>query len=216
MSVAPGHSFNSGAGLLAASALPSICHDTKIAFNECTFGYVPHAGSTYYASRMPGDFGTFIALTGVPITGKDAIKLEMADTLIEIPSTYEHEICDIIQSLDPSSAPYAREVIAAHVDGIHRNNYVDEFGSKMQAQIRKQRVNDAGEYRQRIMQHHHGEQFVNPRDRRPDVVAEADLKYKQILREYSQARHGQGGMGFFDHKADTFNQFDWYISYLRL
>lgn len=28
MSVAPGHSFNSGAGLLAASGFPSICHNT--------------------------------------------------------------------------------------------------------------------------------------------------------------------------------------------
>jgi len=73
MTVAPGHSFNSGASLLAASGFPSICHDSKLAFNECTFGFVPHAGSTYYTSRLPGDFGTFLALTGVPITGKDSI-----------------------------------------------------------------------------------------------------------------------------------------------
>lgn len=136
MTVAPGHSFNSGAGLLAASGLPSICHDTKVAFNECTFGYVPHAGSTYYASRMPGDFGTFLALTGVPLTGKDAIKIGMADTLIEIPETYDEEICDVVQSLDPSSAPDARTVIGAHADGIHRRNPVDEWGSQMQDQIK--------------------------------------------------------------------------------
>jgi enoyl-CoA hydratase/carnithine racemase len=73
MTVAPGHSFNSGAGLLAASGFPSICHDSKLAFNECTFGFVPHAGSSYYTSRLAGDFGTFLALTGIPITGKDSI-----------------------------------------------------------------------------------------------------------------------------------------------
>lgn len=47
-------------------------------------------------------------------------------------------------------------------------------------------------------------------------MAEADLRYKHILREYAQARHGKGGAGFFDHSTDTFNQFQWYVDYLRL
>ena len=85
MTVAPGHSFNSGANLLAASGFPSICDSSQLAFNECTFGFVPHAGTTYYTSRLPGDFGTFLALTGIPISGKDSIKLGVADALIEIP-----------------------------------------------------------------------------------------------------------------------------------
>jgi enoyl-CoA hydratase/carnithine racemase len=107
MTVAPGHSFNSGATMLAASGFPSICHDTKISFNECSFGYVPHAGTSYYASRMPGDFGTFLTLTGMSMSGKDAIKIGLAEALIEEPSTYEHEVADILNAMDPSSAPYA-------------------------------------------------------------------------------------------------------------
>jgi len=118
MSVAPGHSYNSGAGLLVASGLPAICHDSKIAFNEVTFGYVPHAGSTYYASRLPGDFGTFLLLTGWPLTGKDAIKLGMADSLIEIPETYEHEICDTVLAMDPISMPSSRQALGKDNFGI--------------------------------------------------------------------------------------------------
>lgn len=49
MAVAPGHCLNSGLNLLAASSYPTICHNTRVAFNECTFGFTPHAGSTYYA-----------------------------------------------------------------------------------------------------------------------------------------------------------------------
>lgn len=128
MTVAPGHSFNSGASLLAASGLPSICHDTKVSFNECSFGYVPHAGVTYYASRMPGDFGTFLALTGIPMSGKDAIKIGLADTLIEEPSTYEHEVADILQALDPATAPDSRIAIGAHASGIDVTNPVDAHG----------------------------------------------------------------------------------------
>jgi enoyl-CoA hydratase/carnithine racemase len=107
MTVAPGNSFNSGAGILAASGLPAICDTSKLAFNECTFGFVPHAGSTYYCERLPGDFGTFLLLTGFPITGKDAVELKLADKLIEIPETYEEEVQDIVMAMDPSSMPDA-------------------------------------------------------------------------------------------------------------
>jgi len=79
MIVAPGNSYNSGAGLLSSAGFPAICDNSYLAFNECTFGFVPHAGSTYYASRLPGDIGTFLVLTGYPIKGKDAIDLKIAD-----------------------------------------------------------------------------------------------------------------------------------------
>lgn len=52
IAVAPGHSMNSGAALLAAASHPLATLDSKIAFNEVTFGFVPHAGATYYLSRL--------------------------------------------------------------------------------------------------------------------------------------------------------------------
>lgn len=130
MSVAPGHSYNSGAGLLVASGFPAICHDSKLSFNEVTFGYVPHAGSTYYASRLPGDFGTFLLLTGWPITGKDAINLGLADSLIEIPETYEHEISDIVLAMDPSSMPYSRQIVGADNYGVNVAHPAEEAALK--------------------------------------------------------------------------------------
>ena len=41
--------------------------------------------------------------------------------------------------------------------------------------------------------HHYDELFKDPRDRRPDVVAEADYRYKKMLRDFSESRHGVGG-----------------------
>lgn len=83
LAAAPGHSYNSGLGILSACSLPAISHNTRVAYNECTFGFVPHAGTTFYASRMPGDFGTFMVLTGTSMHGKDAINLGIAELLID-------------------------------------------------------------------------------------------------------------------------------------
>ena len=79
MSVGVGNCLNSGAGMLLSSGIPSVSKTTKIAFNECSFGFTPHAGATYHCSRMEGDFGTFMLLTGMPISGYDALKMKLAD-----------------------------------------------------------------------------------------------------------------------------------------
>ena len=52
--------------------------DAKVAFNETSFGFVPHAGGTYYMSRMKGEFGTFMALTSLPILGSEATKVDIS------------------------------------------------------------------------------------------------------------------------------------------
>lgn len=79
---APGQAMNSGATLLAAMGHPMTTLDSKVAFNEVTFGFVPHSGATFYQSRLQGEFGTFMALTGLDIFGTESIKLGMAKGVI--------------------------------------------------------------------------------------------------------------------------------------
>jgi enoyl-CoA hydratase/carnithine racemase len=100
LSIAPGHTFNSAASLLAASGMPAVCHNTLMAFNECSFGFVPHAGTTYFASRMPGELGTFLVLTGIPFTGEDAINMRLAEKMVQIPQTYENEVAEVFKAFD--------------------------------------------------------------------------------------------------------------------
>jgi enoyl-CoA hydratase/carnithine racemase len=82
MMVAPGHSFNSGATLLQSSGFPIATLDSKLCFNEVTFGFVPHGGASYYLSRLPGEVGTFLALTGLPMIGIDAKELKLVDQIL--------------------------------------------------------------------------------------------------------------------------------------
>ena len=85
IAVAPGHAMNSGASLLASTAHPMATLTSKICFNEVTFGFVPHSGSTFHMSRMPGEFGTFMALTGLNINGSDAVRVDIARGVVSDP-----------------------------------------------------------------------------------------------------------------------------------
>jgi enoyl-CoA hydratase len=67
--VAPGIAHNSGATLALASNLPGFSKTTEMCFNECQIGMIPHAGATYYLSRMPGEMGTYLALSGDKFAG---------------------------------------------------------------------------------------------------------------------------------------------------
>jgi len=92
MPIAPGNCLNSAASLFLTAGIPAVCHTTRIALNECSFGFVPHAGATYLCSRMEGDLGTFLALTGMPLSGSDALKLELADMYVKDPVNFEDNI----------------------------------------------------------------------------------------------------------------------------
>lgn len=100
MAVSPGHAFNSGAALLQATAFPVSTLDSKISFNDTSFGFIPHGGSTYFLSRLPGELGTFLALTGFPLVGKEAAELNIVDDLIHGIKDYHTELSDIVAALD--------------------------------------------------------------------------------------------------------------------
>lgn len=118
MAIAPGSSLNSGAGLLSACGLPYITDRTLMAFNEVQFGFVPHAGSCYYMSRLPGEFGTFLMLTGWPISGQDAIELKLADGHVDNIKDHEYFMADNIYNLDTTGLLTAAQSRQLEVEGI--------------------------------------------------------------------------------------------------
>jgi enoyl-CoA hydratase/carnithine racemase len=71
-----------------------------MSFNEVSFGFVPHAGASYYLSRLPNEVGTFLALTGLPLVGIDAMEYNLVDELIHLTKGYEEEIQDIVRALE--------------------------------------------------------------------------------------------------------------------
>jgi enoyl-CoA hydratase/carnithine racemase len=69
-----------GAGLLAASNIPTVYDTAEVSFPEASqYGFVPLGGSTYFLSRLPDEFGTFLALTGQIINGPDIVYANFAE-----------------------------------------------------------------------------------------------------------------------------------------
>jgi enoyl-CoA hydratase/carnithine racemase len=98
--VAPGHSFNSGAALLQATGFPTVTLDSKLSFNDASFGFVPHGGSSYYLSRLPGEIGAFLAITGFQLNGIDAKEIGIAESLVHSSESYEETMSDILLAMD--------------------------------------------------------------------------------------------------------------------
>lgn len=92
IALGPGHSFNSGAALLQATACPVATENTKISFNDVTFGFVPHGGSSFYLSRLPNELGTFLGLTGLPIGAMDAMKFKLTDNFVSFEDRFDDQL----------------------------------------------------------------------------------------------------------------------------
>ena len=71
-----------GIGLSAHGSLRLVTELTKAAMPETGIGFFPDVGALYYLSRSPGEVGTHLALTGVSMTGADAIAVGLADALV--------------------------------------------------------------------------------------------------------------------------------------
>ena len=70
-----GVAHGQGACLLFHGGMSCAAKDQNIKFDDTRYGFVPHGGQTYYLSRIPGEMGVFLALTGWEMNGVDALEL---------------------------------------------------------------------------------------------------------------------------------------------
>ena len=95
-----------------------------MSFNEASFGFTPHGGTSFYLSRLPGEFGTFLALTGLPIVGIDAKEFQLADEIVHENKDFEEELAEIMYSLD-MPIPNA-ELLSDRGANLSWNTYIEE------------------------------------------------------------------------------------------
>ena len=182
IAVAPGHAFNSGAALLAACGHPLTTLDAKVGFNEVTFGFVPHSGGSFYMSRMKGEFGTFMALTGLPIHGSDAARMDISRGIVHDTKEYSQEVSDHVSSMP---MPFIGGQEMFQRDKGEKNIYTEwkrkqyERYTELNMMENKDITRMGREQKMLGME----DELKELKDRIPSSTAEADFRYMQYIRE---------------------------------
>ena len=79
ISVMDGITMGGGMGLTLHSSRRIGTATTQLAMPEVTIGLFPDVGATYELSRMPGQTGTWMAMTGAPVDGASALWARLLD-----------------------------------------------------------------------------------------------------------------------------------------
>ncbi|MEZ5210174.1 enoyl-CoA hydratase/isomerase family protein [Gordonia sp. (in: high G+C Gram-positive bacteria)] len=74
-----GFVMGGGVGISAHASVRIVTDRTRFAMPEVGIGLVPDVGGTLLLSRIPGELGTYIALTAVQLDGADVIAAGLAD-----------------------------------------------------------------------------------------------------------------------------------------
>jgi enoyl-CoA hydratase len=77
-----GFVMGGGIGLAGHASHRIVTEKTKVAMPEVSLGFFPDVGGTWLLSRVPGEIGTYLGLTGQTANGADAVRARLGDVLI--------------------------------------------------------------------------------------------------------------------------------------
>lgn len=114
-----------GLGISACATYRIVTERSMLAMPETNIGFFPDVGGSYFLPRLLDNFGYYIALTGNPISGSDAVYIGLADEQIasdRIPAFVEaiinsdHENKKEIES---AISCFNKEKVSAKLNEIH-------------------------------------------------------------------------------------------------
>ena len=111
VAVMDGITMGGGVGISAHGSNRIVTEATRLAMPETGIGFLPDIGATWLLSRRNNAIGTYIALTGEPIGGADAIHAGLADCLVakdRLPPLF-----DALATLEPGTARGALQPVLA-------------------------------------------------------------------------------------------------------
>lgn len=97
-----GISMGGGMGLGQGAKLRIVTERTKIAMPETRIGFLPDVGATHFLGVMPVEMELYVGLTGVTLSGADALRCQLAD--ICVPADWLGTFEERLQRM-PTDAP---------------------------------------------------------------------------------------------------------------
>ncbi|MFY9959900.1 enoyl-CoA hydratase/isomerase family protein [Pseudomonas sp.] len=78
-----GFTLGGGMGLAQGAELRVVTERSRLAMPEVSIGYFPDVGGSYFLSRVPGELGTYLGVTGVQVQAADALYCGLADWYLD-------------------------------------------------------------------------------------------------------------------------------------
>ena len=83
LAIMDGFVLGGGMGLGQGSSIRVITERSRLGMPETAIGYFPDVGGSYFLSRLPGELGTYLGVTGQHIGAADALYAGLADHCLE-------------------------------------------------------------------------------------------------------------------------------------
>lgn len=77
-----GFTLGGGMGLAQGAELRVVTEHSRLGMPETAIGYFPDVGASYFLSRLPGELGIYLGVTGVKIEAADALYCGLADWFV--------------------------------------------------------------------------------------------------------------------------------------
>lgn len=84
-----------GMGLVQGASFRIVTEKARLGMPEVSIGFFPDVGGSYFLSRLPGEVGTYMGVTGNPVDAADALQIGLADWFL-----YSEQICELDRCLD--------------------------------------------------------------------------------------------------------------------
>lgn len=78
-----GFVLGGGMGLVQGADLRVVTERSRLGMPEVAIGYFPDVGGSYFLSRIPGELGIYLGVTGVQIRAADALYCGLADWYLD-------------------------------------------------------------------------------------------------------------------------------------
>ena len=121
-----------GMGISQGAKVRIVTEHTKLAMPETNIGLFPDVGGGYFLSRCPGSIGEYLALTGVVITGDEALAYGLADIKLpaaDLPALWQALGDQVFASTASVDAWIATDLIAGHARPERAAGHFDKYFS---------------------------------------------------------------------------------------
>ncbi|WP_433570591.1 enoyl-CoA hydratase/isomerase family protein [Streptomyces sp. CA-251247] len=140
VAVMDGIVMGGGVGISAHGDVRIVTERSRVAMPETGIGFVPDVGGTHLLARAPGELGTHLALTGLPVGAADALLCGLADHFVpsgRLPeltaSLARLEVADVLHTY---AGPAPEGELAAHrgwIDACYASDSVEEVLDRLVA-----------------------------------------------------------------------------------